>query len=71
LFKKRLAGFRRRRILGRILELFPIAWNQLIERESLNINKLEQVLLEGSVDFSETCLKRRGAELCFGFFAKA
>jgi hypothetical protein len=30
---------RRRRILGWILERFPIAWNPAIEQESLNINK--------------------------------
>ena len=39
-------ALRRRRILGRILERFPIAWNPVIEKEPLNINKLEQVLVE-------------------------
>jgi hypothetical protein len=39
-------ALRRRRILGRSLEFFPIAWNHVIERESLNINKLEQALIE-------------------------
>ncbi|PZR92329.1 MAG: hypothetical protein DLM68_02375 [Hyphomicrobiales bacterium] len=39
-------NLRHRRILGRILERFPIAWNPAIEQESLNINKLEQVLIE-------------------------
>jgi hypothetical protein len=39
-------ALRRCRILARNLECFPIAWNHVIERESLNINKLEQVLIE-------------------------
>ena len=28
------------------LERFPIAWNHVIEKESLNINNLEHVLIE-------------------------
>jgi hypothetical protein len=63
-------ALRRRRILGRILERFPIAWNPVIEKEPLNINKLEQVP-KTFVNFSGACSKRHGAELYFGFFAKA
>ena len=29
-----------------VLERFPITWNHVIEKESLNINKVEQVLIE-------------------------
>jgi hypothetical protein len=63
-------ALRRRRILGRILERFPIAWNPVIEKEPLNINKLGQVP-KTFVNFSGACSKRHGAELYFGFFAKA
>jgi hypothetical protein len=60
---------RHRRILGRILKRIPIIWDQAIEKGSLNTNKLEQV--EKVRHLSGTCSKRRGVELCFGFFAKA
>jgi hypothetical protein len=39
-------ALRRRRILCRILERFQIAWNHVIEKGLLNINKLEQALIE-------------------------
>jgi hypothetical protein len=42
----------------------------VIEKEPLNTNKLEQVP-KTFVNFSGACSKRQGAELCFGFFAKA
>jgi hypothetical protein len=29
-----------------VAERFPITWNHVIEKESLNINKLEHVLIE-------------------------
>jgi len=29
-----------------LLERFPITWNHVIEKESLNVNKLEYVLIE-------------------------
>jgi hypothetical protein len=31
---------------GNRLQRFPLAWNPAIEQESLNINKLEQILVE-------------------------
>jgi hypothetical protein len=61
---------RRRRILCGILERFPIAWNPMIEKRSLNFNKLDEVQKE-FVNFSGVCTQRHGAELCFGYFAKA
>jgi hypothetical protein len=63
-------ALRRHRNLCGILERFPIAWTPVIEKRSLNIKKLEQVPKE-FVNFSGVCTKRHGAELCFGFFAKA
>ena len=30
----------------RVAERFPITWNRVIEKEPLNINKLEHVLIE-------------------------
>ena len=30
----------------RVAERFPITWNHVIEKEPLNINKLEHVLIE-------------------------
>ena len=37
------------------VECFPIAWNQVIEKESLNINKLEHALIEKVEHFFGTC----------------
>jgi hypothetical protein len=39
------------------LERFPIAWNHAIEKASLNIDKLEQVLIEKSVNFFKDLLQ--------------
>jgi len=33
------------------LERFPITWNHAIEKESLNINELEYVLIEKASNF--------------------
>jgi hypothetical protein len=63
-------ALRRRRILCGILERLRIAWNPEIEKRSANIKKLELVPKE-FVNFSGVCTKRHGAELCFGFLAKA
>jgi hypothetical protein len=63
-------ALRCRRILCGILPRFPIAWNPMIEKRSLNINRLEHTPKE-FVNFSGSCTKRHGAELCFGSFAKA
>ena len=43
-----LPGLRRAEVplFDTSLERFPIAWNHAIEKESLNIDKLEQVLIE-------------------------
>jgi len=38
------------------LERFPIAWNHVIDKESLKIKTLEQVLIETSVNFFENLL---------------
>jgi len=37
-------------------ERFPITWNHVIDKESLKIKTLEQVLIEKSVNFFENLL---------------
>ncbi len=47
-----------------VAERFPIAWNHMIEKESLNINKLEHVLIEKVEQLFRDMLQR-AAELHF------
>jgi hypothetical protein len=42
-------------------ERFPIAWNHAIEKEPLNINKLEHVLIEKVCQLLRTCSNERRA----------
>jgi hypothetical protein len=69
MFKKHLA--RSLSNPARILGRGPIGWKGAIEKGSLNINELKQALIERIRQFSETCSKWHGVELCFGFLAEA
>jgi hypothetical protein len=64
-------ALRRRRIHGRILERSPIPWNHVIEKGRPIAISWNRSLSKKFVNFSGTCSKRHGAELRFGFFAKA
>jgi hypothetical protein len=48
----------------RVAERFPITWNHVIEKEPLNINKLEHVLIEKVEQLFRNMLWR-AAELPF------